>query len=117
MKNRPESCSVVVSAAGAARLSPNIPAVSAAPVRKCLRFDKKLGFMLVLLIRQILVQGNTWLRTGRFDEGSITRRPITEAIAALGSLQGGIPQPSPARISTMRSVDGAVQVRVPEPIF
>src|SRR5271163_2375804 len=59
MTNRFESFSTLVSAGWAARLSPYIPAVSAAPMRKHLRFGKKLGFMLVLLTRRILLEAYT----------------------------------------------------------
>jgi hypothetical protein len=74
MTNRPESFSVFVSAGWAARLSPYMPAVSAAPVRKYLRFDKKLGFMLVLLTRRILLEAHTWpvaSSTGKYNASLI----------------------------------------------
>jgi hypothetical protein len=39
--------------------------VIAAAVRKHLRFDKKLGFTLVLLTRRILLEARTW--SGQFN--------------------------------------------------
>jgi hypothetical protein len=72
MTYMPESFSVFVSADWAARLSPYIPAVSAAPVRKHLRFDEKLEFMLVLLTRRILLEAHTRTvasLTGKYNAG------------------------------------------------